>query len=161
MKLTDFDPAIQEALACFEALRRLGFPSDDIYFAAPPSGLNEGNKMADDKEKTTWLQRFPNPGKSSPVPGPEPTPPPNMTSIDAPEYQEYKTASEQRNKRKTAYLEWVIAIRKAIVAEALDKILLRPWEKRSSADMVAWVLGMEYLNGEIGRESNVFGLFGL
>lgn len=38
MKLTDCDRAIQEALACFEALRRLGFASGDIYFAAPGAG---------------------------------------------------------------------------------------------------------------------------
>jgi len=35
MNLLNFDPAILEALACFEALRRLGFQPGDIYFVVP------------------------------------------------------------------------------------------------------------------------------
>lgn len=35
MNLLNYDPAILEALACFEALRRLGFLPGEIYFVVP------------------------------------------------------------------------------------------------------------------------------
>jgi hypothetical protein len=38
MKLAELHPIWKEALACFEALRRLGFVSDDIYMARHTDG---------------------------------------------------------------------------------------------------------------------------
>ena len=38
MKLSDFPPAVQEALGYHEALRKLGFSADNIFFAVDPSG---------------------------------------------------------------------------------------------------------------------------
>lgn len=45
MILSDYCDAVREALACFEALRRLGFEAREIFFMPPPEGREEGSSF--------------------------------------------------------------------------------------------------------------------
>lgn len=118
------------------------------------------------KTSKTWTERFPRPeGDAAPQPGPEPefaVPPHSSSPIgDMPEYQDFKKNIETWRARRKAFNTWILSMRKYMVAAALDEIQEKAKFDRTPADQIAWVLGVEYLNGEIGRESNPFSFMSL